>query len=253
MGRWIANNIEEHNILYVIQTGDIVENGYNPLHWERFDLCYLEFADLLPYFAVAGNHDLALNHNDYTAYLERPFLKAYPQENLFEGGKAIYTTVHEGGVKLLLIGAGWEAEVAAIDWMNEVIRAHADHTVILLFHGYIKSSGGFTVIGKQMFDNVIVPNPNVRLVLCGHTSGYTGFRIDEIDDTADGAPARIVHTIMYNYQDAESYQSGQLRILCLDPLSRSLTVTTYSPYTDKYYQYHDPYRQGPIFTIEDAF
>lgn len=253
MGKWIAANIEERNIRCVIQTGDLVENGYNPAHWKRFDRCYLAFRELVPYFPIAGNHDIAINHRDYTAYLERPFMDAYPPENLFEGGKAIYTTLHEGGLKLLLIGAGWEAEEAAVDWMNEVIQSHNDYTAILLFHGYIKSNGGFTVIGKQMFDKVVVPNPNVRLVLCGHTSGYTGFRMDEIDDTGDGEPDRTVHAMMYNYQDVESAHAGQLRILCFEPLARTLTVTTYSPYTNEYYQYHDSYRQGPIFTIEDAF
>ena len=253
MGKWIASNIEEQNIRYVIQTGDIVENGYNSAHWKNFDRCYLEYCDLLPYFPIAGNHDIAVSRNDYTAYLERPFLQPFPPENLFEGGKAIYTTVHEGGLQLLLIGAGWDAEEAAVDWMNEIIQTYADHTAILLFHGYIKSNGGFTVVGKQMFDKVVVPNPNVRLVLCGHTSGYTGFRIDEIDDTGDGEPSRTVCAMMYNYQDIESAHAGQLRILKFDPLAHALTVTTYSPYTHEYYQYHDSYRQGPIFTIDDAF
>lgn len=251
MGRWIADNIEKHNIRCVVQTGDIVENGYNPKHWEKFDLCYTEFAGLVPYVPVAGNHDLAINHNDYAAYLERPFLKAFAPENLFEGGKALYTTVHEGGLQLLLIGAGWDAEVSAIDWMNEVIRAHDDHTAILLFHGYIQSGGGFTVIGKQMFEQVVVPNPNVRLILSGHQSGYTGFRVDELDDTGDGVPGRIVHAMMYNYQDAPAWQAGQIRILHFDPADRSLTVTTYSPFTG--YSYPDNNHGNAVFTIEDAF
>ena len=251
MGRWIAENKDTLNICYVVQTGDIVENGFEPLHWERFDLCYLQFRDIIPYFPIAGNHDIAVNHNDYAAYLERPFLKAFSPECMFENGKAVYATVYAGGLKFLLIGAGWDMEDAAVEWMNTVIAAHADHCVILLFHSYIQYNGKFSIPGKHMFEQVVIPNPNVRLVLCGHWNGFMGFRADEIDDTGDDVADRVVYAMMYNYQDALSWQAGQLRILEFDPLTHSLTVSTYSPYTGSYYV--DYPHNAAVFTIEDAF
>lgn len=251
MGKWIAQNIEKENIRYVLQTGDLVENGYAPRHWANFDLCYNQFRDLLPYFPVAGNHDLAINHNDYAAYLERPFFAAYPKENLFEDGKALFAEVHDGGMKLLLVGAGWEAEEAAVGWMSDVIAARPDYTVILLFHGYINSRGGFTVVGKKMFEQLVVPHPNVKLILCGHCSGTSGRRIEEIDDDGDGEPDRSVYALMYNYQDEYLPNSGQLRILRIDPLLRSLTITTYSPYSKRYYRDKD--FRAETFTLDELF
>ena len=73
--------------------------------------------------------------------------------------------------------------------MNEVLQRYRNSTAILLFHGYIAEDGRYTAVGKQMFDLVVKPNPNVRLVLCGHVCG-TAFRVEDIDDTGDGVPDR---------------------------------------------------------------
>jgi len=253
MGSWIADNVVSKNIQAVVHTGDIVENGFEPLHWTRFDLCYLQFCDQVLYFPVAGNHDIAVNRNSYEAYLERPFFAAYPPENLYENGKALYTTIEESSIKLLLIGAGWEVEEEAAEWIDEVIAAHPDHTVILLFHSYIKSNGGFTAIGKRIFDRLVVPNQNVRLVLSGHVSErkYSGARVDEIDDDGDGVPDRSVWGLMYNYQQVVDKKSGQLRLLTFDPVDHSLTVRTYSPYTG--YNYRDHAFGSSVFVIDNAF
>ena len=68
------------------------------------------------------------------------------------------------------------------------------------------------------------PNPNVRLVLCGHVCG-TGYRAEDIDDTGDGVPDRRVNAMLYNYQHYE-LESGQIRLLTFDPVSHGLTVMT---------------------------
>ena len=78
-------------------------------------------------------------------------------------------------------------ETNARQWMNKVLQRYSDHVAILLFHGYIAEDGRYTVVGKNMFENVVKPNPNVRLVLCGHVCG-TGHRAEDIDDTGDGVP-----------------------------------------------------------------
>ena len=249
IGSWIAENRESENICYVLQTGDAVENGFNPKQWDHFDLCYSQFADNIPYFPIAGNHDIALNHHDYTAFLSRPYDIFQNQEQLFEGGKALYAKVNAGGMELLILGAGWEAEESAIDWMSDVLTQNADIPAILLFHGYTQAKGRFTVVGKKMFEQVVVPHANVRLVLCGHVPGCGG-RIDEIDDDGDGAPDRTVHALLYDFQDYTE-DCGQIRVLTFDPRNRSLRVVTFSPFTGRYFR--DPLFHGSDFTIEHAF
>lgn len=249
MGKWIANERDEKNIVYVVQTGDAVENGFSDWQWKEFDTCYQEFQGKLPYFAVAGNHELSIKRKDYSAYLARDYVKGIPPGNAFENGRAAYATFSAGGTDFLLMGAGWDSELDAVPWMNDVLRQHKDHVAILLFHGYLTAENRYTTIGRQMFDLVVKPNPNVRLVLCGHVCG-TAYREDEIDDTGDGIPDRRVSAMMYNYQ-RERIDTGQIRLLTFNPVSHRLTVVTYSPPLKRYFR--DSYFSRAEFTIDGAF
>ena len=236
MGSWVAENAETENIRYVVHTGDITDNGFKTWQWDNFDLCYGQFRDMIPYFPVAGNHDLGVKLGDYSAYLERPFFDAFPPENLFEGGKALYAELQVSGVKLLLIGACWGAELEALEWMQGIIAAHDDYdAVILLFHAYIRADGSYMPIGAEMYEQLVLPYPNVRLVLSGHVKGRTGVRIEDLDDDSDGNPDRRVHALMYNHNQSTGRHAGFLRILKFDPALRSITVTTYSPFSGLYY------------------
>jgi len=249
MGAWIVARKEADNAVYVVQTGDIVDNGFVQKQWDHFDTCYHCFRDVLPYFPIAGNHDLGVKRGEYDAYLVQPFVRALPRENTFMRGRAAFATFSAGGTDFLLLGAGWHSESMAADWMNRVLAAHRDSVAILLFHAYIKPNGEFANAGEEMFHSVIEPNPNVRLVLCGHVR-ETGARIDEIDDDGDGVPDRRVHAMLYNYQDY-SINCGQIRLLSFDPATRDITVTTYSPFTDYYYK--DSHYKSAVFVLEDAF
>ncbi len=249
MGRWIHDEKEDKSIVYVVQTGDAVENGFSDWQWAEFDSCYNEFKDSLPYLPIAGNHELSIKRKDYSAYLERDYVKKIPPENAFKSGRAVFSTFNAGGIDFLLLGAGWDSELDAVAWMNEILQRYPDHVAILMFHGYIAEDARYTVVGKQMFEQVVKPNPNVRFVLCGHVCG-TAYRPEDIDDTGDGIPDRRVHAMLYDYQHFQT-DSGQLRLLTFDPTSRGLTVLTYSPPLDRYFR--DSYFSSAEFTIDHAF
>ena len=249
MGQWIADQKESRNIRYVVQTGDAVDEGWIPKQWKNFDQLYNEFKDILPYFPIAGNHDVGIKWHGYGPYLARPYVRSIPRYNSFEGGRAVFATFSAGGTDFLLLGAGWESEVPAVGWMNDVLNRYPDRVAILLFHGYINADGTFMDVGQQMFDEVVNKHPNVRLVLCGHVRG-TGYRADDIDDTGDGKPDRRVNTMIYNYQHYDQ-NCGQLRLLTFDPVSRSIEVMTYSPVSNYYFK--DDYFKAETFTLEHAF
>lgn len=249
MGEWIRSTYQEHRVQLVIQTGDAVDNGFKPEQWKNFDLCYMQFSDVLPYFAIAGNHDLGVKRQDYAAYLARENVRAIPRAYSFEGGKGAYRILHIEGVKFLFLGLGWGAEEQAVDWANATLRLHTDAVAILLLHSYIKADGSYTRIGKAMYDKVVSQNTNVRLVLSGHVRG-TGALVEEIDDDADGVADRCVTAMIYNYQHFDE-NCGQIRMLTFDLDQRSLEVQTFSPYTNRFYP--DDYFQCATFMIEQAF
>ena len=89
---------------------------------------------------------------------------------------------------------------------------------------------------------VVVPNPNVRLVLCGHSHAVFHNAV-MIDDDGDGVPDRKVYQLLANYQEEEKGGLGYLCILTFDPLTDQLAVSTYSPYLDDYN--HSASQSGP--------
>jgi len=249
MGEWISAQKEEKNIQYVVQTGDIVENGFSERQWRNFDQCYNCFKDDIPYLPVAGNHDIGIRQKSYSAYLKQPLVRQLPRNSIFDRGRAVSAEFESGGTKFVLVGAGWGSELMAEDWMNRVLRTHSDSVAILLFHGYIQGSGRYTIEGKKMFEDVVKTNPNVRIVLCGHVCG-TGLRYEDIDDDGDGVPDRRVTALLYNYQHFED-ECGQLRLLTFVPEDHSLQVTTYSPHTQQFYR--DCQFSRSTFTIDHAY
>lgn len=248
MGKWISENRHSENIKYVVQTGDMVDNGFCEWQWKNFDQLYSEFAGKVPYIAVAGNHELHVKYQQWWAYLERPQVSSIPRVNTYERGKAVYATFEANGQKFIIIGAGFGAEVEAADWMNSVLKYHRDYTAILIFHGYLKSRYEYLREGQKMFDLVVKPNPNVRLVLCGHVNG-TAVKFEDLDDDGDGVADRRVTAMLYNYQDW-AQDCGQMRLLTFNA-DRSITVTTFSPFTGK--TYRDDTYHADTFTIDGAY
>lgn len=249
MGEWIIKQKQEQNVLYVVHTGDAVDNGFIAEQWERFDILYDQFRGKLPYFPVAGNHDMGVKAEDYAAYLKRPYVRDYPKERSFGGGKAIYDTFSAGGTDFILIGIGWKAELEAAPWVNKVLKEHRRYVAILVTHSYIKANGSFAEQGKEIHDLIVAKNPNIRLVLSGHVHG-SGFRTEAFDDNNNERADRVVNAMVYNYQNF-GWNSGQLRTLTFDPVERTIRVVTYSPYTEIFYK--DGYFKTTEFVIDHAF
>ena len=248
MGNWIMDNKEAHNIQFVVQTGDAVDNGASPWQWERYDELYHQIKDEIPYLSAAGNHEVKAH--GYLEYLARPEVTSLPPERTFEKGEASYATLAVNGKKFVIVAVGYGIEQDAVPWVNTVLRQYEDHTAILLFHDYMQDNGRFSKNGKSMFEQIVLPNPNVRLVLCGHVCGVSS-RVDAIDDDQDGVTDRSVTQMMYNYQQFKA-DCGQLRLMEFNLYDRSITVTTYSPFTKRYYRDY-MFGDNTTFTLPDGF
>ena len=248
MGKWIIAQKENLDIRYVVQTGDMVDNGAAPKQWERFDEMYNEFKDDIPYISAAGNHEI--KKNGYFDYYMRPEVRSIPRSNTYMRGKSSFCTLEVNGCKIIIVAIGNEVEQESAPWVNEVLRLHRDYAAILLVHDYLWQGARYGVNGKWVFENIVKTNSNVRMVLSGHVHN-TSARIDLLDDDNDGVAERQVVQMMYNYQHYNT-DCGQLRTLQFNTQEHSLTVTTYSPVTDKYYK-EFWFGNEETFTVENAF
>lgn len=242
---WIEGHRQSDTILGVLHTGDITDNGYKEWQWDNFAPLLEAVHDDLFFFPVAGNHDLGTEAKNYYAYLKRPFLNEYPEEQKFEGGKMLYRILSAGGEDLLLLGVGWDSyqSAAAQRWIDQVLNDHEGMPCILVTHGFLLSNGTYI----PAVERLIASHPAIRLVICGHARDYQT-RVFSYDDGGDGIIDRDVNVLMLNMQAKADYA---FRLLTFDPVTHSVTVKTLTPSGEPA---ADIPGAGPIsFVLENAY
>lgn len=250
MGNWVAEHGESDDVVYVLQTGDLVDNGFVERQWENFELAYDPFAGKTPYFCIAGNHDKGVKRREWDGYLARPYAHTVPPEQEHLGGKAAYTLFTAGGVDFLVVGIGDGAEAESLFWAREIFNRYPERYGILLLHAYLHGTGTFVEENAWlMYYRLVRRCPNVRMTLSGHYRG-TAYRAFALDDDSDGLSDRTVHSLLCNYQNYLRL-GGQLRLLQFDPAANSLTVKTFSALTG--HPMRDDTMKADTFTLEGIF
>lgn len=178
---WLIENRDALNLQYVISTGDVVNRQYEAYQWDIVSEYYrlLENARI-PYGITAGNHDVNFSQEDYSEFgrvfgEDRYKDKSWYGES-YQNNRGHYDTISVGGIDFMFVYMGWGIYQTEIDWMNKVISENPDKIVILGFHEYLGTSGVRTEIGEELYQKVVLPNPNVQMVLCGHLHGSSSLR-----------------------------------------------------------------------------
>ncbi len=234
--QWLVDNREEENIVYMGFTGDIVHNGTDR-EWRRAQDALGLLDGALPYGVLAGNHDVGTRKKDYTAYGElfgEARFEAQPHYGgSYENNRGHYDLIDAGGMELIFVYMGWGVDDAGIDWINAILKQYPDRTAVLMLHEYLSTDGSHSEAGRELFERIVVPNANVKFVLCGHNHGVAR-REDLIDDDGDGRNDRLVYQLLADYQGEPDGGNGFLRLLRFDPANGRIDVTTYSPLLDEY-------------------
>lgn len=243
MSRYMVESKAEHNALMVVNTGDIVDNRNYDRHWRNAKSAIDLLGDELPFYCVAGNHDVGADTAEYTTYHYWDFCAMKNRDNQYERGECWYETFNAGGTDFLLLGIGWQVDLDYMPWCESVLKEHPKHVCIILVHNFLNDDGSLTTNGRRIEQRLIAPFSCVRLVLCGHNDGSARWQKDY--------SGRTVNAMMYNFQDDKKYGLGYLRMLMFNPITRNIAVTTYSPYVDDYNYYKDTDRD--TFTLSDGF
>ncbi|MGM9988321.1 MAG: metallophosphoesterase [Bacillaceae bacterium] len=255
MVEWVVSNRDQYNIQYVFHTGDLVDEAYDTTQWENADKTFKLFDNYkMPYGVLAGNHDVDHKTGDYSAFKKWFGTDRFQSQPTYGGSyknnQGHYDLVSAAGNDYVMLYMGWNIGEEEIEWLNKIITMYADRKVILNVHEYLLTSGSRSLIGEQLFNEVVVPNKNVIAVLCGHYYDSETL-IDEIDDDNDGIPDRRVYQMMANYQGITKGGNGYLRLLLVDQDTNTIDVKTYSPYVNDW-NYYDPkqYPNKDEFTMK---
>lgn len=242
MADWAVKIRSDYSAAAVVCTGDIVDNRNYTRHWTNAEAAITRIRDVLPFYCVAGNHDVGADSVDYSTYRQYDFCTAPEAMEFSDDGRCWVLPLPEQGV--LLVGIGWQNDTAYADWLNLRIAAYGDLPAVLLVHSYLNDDGTLSTNGKRVEKAIVSKSPSVRLVLCGHNDGSARWS----KTYADG---RTVNAMMYNFQDDKKYGLGYARILMFNPMTRNIAVTTYSPYLNDYNYYKDAAKD--TFTLYNAW
>jgi Concanavalin A-like lectin/glucanases superfamily/Secretion system C-terminal sorting domain/Calcineurin-like phosphoesterase len=250
--KWIADNRQSMNIVYVGQLGDCTNNGDDPpgsdntIEWRRSDTALKTIespaltglAEGIPYGVSVGNHDQSPNGSasGTTNYYNQYFGEVRFNGRSYYGGHYgsnndnFYDLFSASGIDFLVISMEYNTspDAAVLDWAANLVQTYSNRKVIVMTHYGIDESTAFGTQGLAIYNRLKV-FPNFILFTCGH--------IHQTDGEArrsDVFNGNTVHTLLSDYQGRAGGGNGLLRIYEFDPSTNKLSAKTYSPYLGTY-------------------
>jgi hypothetical protein len=261
---WIVNQLRPLHIQAVLHVGDLVDAFNNPVQWTAANTAMRALDNLVPYVVVTGNHDSDANRttpiNTYFGPASMPWISGTMTPGQIENS---YALLDIGPEKWVVVALEWGPRDAAVAWADQVLKTYADRPAILVTHAYLYRNGsryditvsgfdstkasyqyfipqsyGYTATqgindGEMLWQKLVLPNRNVRMVFSGHDTGWARLTSTRPDGSR-------VHQMLSDYQwwsaddSHPDFGFGWLRIVQLDYGKRTINVRTYSPYLQQY-------------------
>jgi hypothetical protein len=238
-------------------------NQNSTQQWTAVSRAFERLDGKVPYVVATGNHDYGTTNGQnrdtqFPTYFPVDRNPAWNGvlvecctnrvgEKTLENAAYQFTTPQ--GRKLLILSLEFAPSDPIIAWAKELVARdeYNDHLVILLTHSYMRSHAEnndhivkekYEVqdvnYGQAVWEKLVYPSDNIRLVLCGHIAGpdnvweSVGFRVDK---NHVGNP---VSQMLFNAQANGGGWHGNggdgwLRILEFSEDGKSVSVKTFSP------------------------
>ena len=252
--QWLVANRQALNLKCVLQVGDLMNwDTADHIQYERASAAVKILDDAgMPFMFTIGNHDTQAtggtpekpsgsarpgnthdNQRNTTIYNRYfPLTRFKELGGIYEPGKIdnAWHVFHAGGLDWLAINLELWPRRGAVAWAKTVVQQHPSHNVILLTHSFLtpgknglqieQRNGGYGDNSPQyIFDQLIKPYPNVRLVFCGH-AGVHGYRLDH------GDAGNAVYEFMQTYHDSKT---NPVRLFTIDTKAGSIKSRVFCP------------------------
>jgi len=265
--------LEKHKnaIDFVLHVGDITQSN-TPAEWALAAKYFEHINGKVPYAISLGNHDFgsapgkfADNRDSHLANKYFPLEKleaCTPIQGVFEEEKIdnAYYTFKAAGEKWLVVSLEFGPTDEMIKWANKIVGQHPDHKAILLTHSYMyvgnkrqaegddwrpqaygigkKHHEELPNDGEQIWEKLVSQHPNFILTFSGHVL-HEG--LGQLVST--GKHGNPVYQFLANYQrGVKGYGdgcNGYLRIVDIDLKNKSMNISTYSPWLNKWLEDSD--------------
>lgn len=254
---FLAENVENLDIKYVFQLGDITNNNTR-LEWQHAYSAMSLLHGRVPYAMVPGNHDYGPSgdaSNRKTRF--NSYFKASDQSwhnglgGVFEEGKLdnSYHLLSVGGHDYILIALEWGPRNEVLEWANTIMDQHPDRLGIMITHAFLNNNNrrydhtdsehpqdynpheyatpGVND-GEEIWQKLITKHPFV-LTINGHVLGDgAGYKKSQTES------GTTCHQILVNYQMRKLGGEAYLRLLEFPRTENALRVWSYSPLYDDF-------------------
>ena len=234
--KWIIENKESMNIVFVTHLGDLVDHYERIEEWDNANLSMSKLVDALPFGVLPGNHDGAETGGDLTNYNNYFGFNRFNNESWYGGAyQNINTNSYQlfsaGGNDYLIFHLQFKPFDDVLSWAGDIIDQYPSRRVIVTthdyVHGYYYYSNSRSEIGENIWEKLVKPHADqIFLVLSGHYENEE--RITSLED------GYYVHQLLSDYQDRPNGGNGWLRIIEFSSLTSEISIRTYSPYLNKY-------------------
>lgn len=292
---WTAHVKEQLSVKAVLCTGDLVEqneclvpdnvngNQTSVQQWESASRAFERLDHKLPYIICGGNHDYGYKRSEnrlcnlpkYFPVERNPLWKdclVSVCNNAF-GIPTLENAAYEFHDKnwgsILVIALEFAPRDEVLEWAKELSasKRFENHKVFILTHSYLTWEGKIIEkepygvspanYGQAIWDKLLYPSKNIRMVICGHYCLNDDFRHNVGQREDKNCAGKNVFQMMFNAQTAGGGWHGNggdgwIRIMEFMPDGKTIKIKTYSPFfaisptTEKYAWRTEPYDQFDI-------
>ncbi|MFI5380140.1 MAG: Ig-like domain-containing protein [Tepidisphaerales bacterium] len=233
---WILNNAAAANIRFATQEGDLLRRGYSDYQAAQAHAAFAKLDATVPYTLDIGNHDYDNQFDDLDRHISSANFTSWFGDAHYQsiaisgfGGSSLdqrnrYQMFSVDGQQYMVLSLEWEAPDSTIAWAQGVINSHRQIPVILTTHEYLNASGRTSGPldplgndGNGIFTKLVYPNPQIFLVLSGHTGAI------RLQTSTNSTGSTVIETV------GDDQGKGYMQLFTFSPNNNTIKITTYSP------------------------